>query len=300
MAAPNLRQIEAFKTVVEAGSVSRAAEVLGVSQPAVSKLIAQFEYAVGFAVFDRVRGRLVVRAEGMQLYEEVDRVFAGVRQIAEAARQIRSSHQRQLAIGVMPGLAHGFIHDVVAGFLAKRRDLQLTIHARSTQLIADWLVNNKLDIGFANMPVDHPMLNGKVLARHRLVCLLPPGHRLGARDVIRAPDLVGEPVIAFAEGSTTRTRVDQAFAAAGVTIEPAIIATAAPTVCEFVVRGLGLALCAPVYAPGFLDRVIVRPFEPAISIELVMATPRNHRNAKLAAQFAAEAERLVNDRFPSV
>ena len=72
----NLRQIEAFKAVMENGTVVRAAEVMHISQPAVTKLIRAFEWAAGFRVFDRVRGRLIPTAEGLSLYREVERVFA--------------------------------------------------------------------------------------------------------------------------------------------------------------------------------------------------------------------------------
>lgn len=297
MGVPNLRQIEAFKAVVEAGTVSRAADMLLISQPAVSKLIAHFEHAVGFPVFDRVRGRLVLNAEGIQLFEEVERVFAGVRQIANAARAIQSSREGHLAIGAMPGFAHGFIHEITESFLKKYPKLRITIHARSTQLIADWLVNGQLDIGFASIPEDHPLLECTVLARHSLICLLPPGHRLVKKETINFQDIAEEPFVAFQEGSMTRIRVERAMRDAGVEIEPRIVATSAPTVCEFVARGAGVALCAPVYARPYADRIAQKPFEPAIPTELVMATPRNHRNQKLTRALAREAQAVVDAQF---
>jgi hypothetical protein len=73
----NLRQIEAFKAVIEFGTVSRAAEVLNVSQPAVSKLLTHLEAATGLKLFDRRQGRLATTPQGMRLYEEIERIFAG-------------------------------------------------------------------------------------------------------------------------------------------------------------------------------------------------------------------------------
>ena len=75
----NLRQVEAFKAVIEYGTVSRAAEMMNVSQPATSKLIAHLEEDTGLRLFDRVKGRLVPTRHGMRLFEEIDRIFAGVR-----------------------------------------------------------------------------------------------------------------------------------------------------------------------------------------------------------------------------
>lgn len=293
MPSANLRQIEAFKAVVESGSVSRAAEVLRISQPAVSKLISHFEYAVGFAVFDRVRGRLVPTADGMMLYREVDRVFAGIQQITRSAEAIRSLKQGRLTVGVMPALANGFFQDVAAEFLRDRGDVQLYVHARSSQFIADWLVNGQLDIGFANIPVDHPLLDCEVLARHPLACLLPPGHALAAREIIRPEDLAGQPFVSFAEGSVTRTRVDQLFEERGIGREMRLQTTTASAVCEFVVRGLGVSLCDHLAASPWADRLAIRRFEPAVPIDLVMALPRQHRKAALTVKLADAARRVA-------
>jgi DNA-binding transcriptional LysR family regulator len=300
MPQPNLRQIEAFKAVVESGSVSRAAEVLRISQPAVSKLISHFEYAVGFAVFDRVRGRLVPTTEGMMLYREVDRVFAGIQQITRSAEAIRSLKQGQLMVGVMPALAGGFFQDVAAEFLRERPDVRLTVHARSSQFIADWLVNKQLDIGFANIPLDHPLLECEVLARNPLVCLLPNDHPLATRDTIRPEDLAGEPFISFGESSVTRTRVDQLFEERGIQRIMRIEATTAPAVCEFVIRGVGVSLCDRLPAEPWAGRLALRRFEPRIMLDLVMALPPNHRNAALSTALAETARRVAKRKLGRV
>ena len=101
----NLRQIEAFKAVIEHGTVSRAADILNVSQPAISKLIAHLEADAEVRLFDRVNGRLAPTERGMRLYQEIDRIFSGVQQIENAAEAIRREEQGRLVVGVMPALS---------------------------------------------------------------------------------------------------------------------------------------------------------------------------------------------------
>ena len=91
-----LRQVEAFKAVIEHGTVSRAAEIMHVSQPAMSKLIAHLEEDTGLTLFDRLKGRLAPTQRGMRLYEEIDRIFAGLRQVENAIDTIRRDQQRRL------------------------------------------------------------------------------------------------------------------------------------------------------------------------------------------------------------
>jgi DNA-binding transcriptional LysR family regulator len=120
----NLRQIEAFKAVVDCGTVSRAAEMMNVSQPAISKLIAHLEEDAGLRLFDRLKGRLAPTRRGMRLYEEVERIFAGVRQIENAIETIRRDEQRRLLIGVMPALSGSFIQQATSNFLAQQPDVR--------------------------------------------------------------------------------------------------------------------------------------------------------------------------------
>ena len=74
------RQIEAFRALVEGGTVTRAAELLHISQPAVSKQLANLEEDCGVALFDRTKGRLVLTDAGIRLYDEVSKIFVGVNQ----------------------------------------------------------------------------------------------------------------------------------------------------------------------------------------------------------------------------
>ena len=116
----NLRQIEAFKAVIENGTISRAAQILNISQPAMSKLIAHLEFDTGLRLFDRVKGRLAPSEHGMRLYDEVGRIFAGERQIENAVEAIRREEQGRLAIGVLAALASSFIQRVTTDFLQER------------------------------------------------------------------------------------------------------------------------------------------------------------------------------------
>ncbi|MBC7800259.1 MAG: LysR family transcriptional regulator, partial [Gemmatimonadaceae bacterium] len=85
----SFRQLEAFHAVMIGGSASRAAELLGISQPAVSRAIAELEQGTGFALFDRVRGRLVPTPEGRLFFAEVDVSFTGLDRLRAAAARIR-------------------------------------------------------------------------------------------------------------------------------------------------------------------------------------------------------------------
>ena len=84
----NLRQLEAFRAVILGQTVTRAAEMLCISQPAATRLIASLEEDIGFSLFDRIKGRLQPTPEAMTLYQEVQRSLLGVERIARTAQDI--------------------------------------------------------------------------------------------------------------------------------------------------------------------------------------------------------------------
>lgn len=85
------RQVEAFRGIMLTGSITLAAQMMNVTQPAVSRLIRDFEIAVDLRLFDRDGRRLVARAEAIRLYREVERFYLGLDHIGAIADDIRGS-----------------------------------------------------------------------------------------------------------------------------------------------------------------------------------------------------------------
>ncbi len=211
----NLRQVEAFKAVIENGTVSRAAAILNISQPAMSKLIAHLEEDTGLKLFDRVKGRLAPTARGMRLYEEIDRIFDGIRQVENAVDAIRREQEGQLLIGVMPALSGSFIQQATMSFLKDRPGVFCSVQSRSSQWIVDWLVTRKLDVGLISSRIDNPYIVDRVAdgasarsASWRATI------RWRASSVIRPNDLDDVPFISFDPESHTGQRIAPVFAGA--------------------------------------------------------------------------------------
>ena len=97
----NVREIDAFQAVMVCGTASRAADVLGISQPAVSKAIQSLEASIGFALFERVKGRLLPTPEGQLFHREVEQSFAGLARLRSAATRFRVRRSaRRLSVSI--------------------------------------------------------------------------------------------------------------------------------------------------------------------------------------------------------
>jgi len=277
----NLRQVEAFKAVIEYGTVSRAAEMMNVSQPAMSKLIAHLEEDTGLRLFDRLKGRLAPTRRGMRLYEEIDRIFAGVRQVENAIDTIRRDEQGRLLIGVMPALSGSFIQQATSNFLARQPDVFCSIQSRSSQWITDGLVSRKLDVGLVIAPIDNPYIVAEPMMGQPVVCILPLGHPLAVKTVIVPTDLVGVPFVSFDPESHTSQRVASALKAHDVELRTAMVVNVSPTLCEFVAAGVGVSLVHPLIVSGLREKLAIRRFEPTIQLDFQLCRIRDSRNARL-------------------
>jgi DNA-binding transcriptional LysR family regulator len=292
----NLRQIEAFKAMIENGTVSRAAEMLHISQPAMSKLIAHLEADTALKLFDRVKGRLAPTERGMRLYEEIDRIFAGVRQVENSVDAIRREEQGRLMVGVMPALSGSFIQQATMGFLQQHPNVYCSIQSRSSQWIADGLVTRKLDVGLVSSRIDNPYIVTEPLMEHPLVCIMPLDHPLAAKSVIQPEHLDGVPFISFDPESFSGQRIAKMFDACKIKANIVLIASVSPTLNEFVMAGLGVSLVHPLMVSGLQQRLAVRRFEPLITFDFQLCRSRESRNAGLVEAFLqqtrATAERI--------
>src|SRR4051812_27383298 len=123
----NPRQIEAFRTVIVTGGISNAARALNITQPAVSRLIQDLQYALGLTLFAKRGSRLVPTNEALSLYREVERQFVGLERIENAARNLREGRAGSLRVAALPAFNVGFLQRVVGAYLAQRPDLEIAL-----------------------------------------------------------------------------------------------------------------------------------------------------------------------------
>ena len=100
-----VRQLEAFRAVIQHGSVTGAAEALGLSQPAISKALALLETETGLSLFERRNRRLVPTAEALILHGEVDKMFLALTRIVGLSRELKSLAHGQLSVVSTPAIS---------------------------------------------------------------------------------------------------------------------------------------------------------------------------------------------------
>lgn len=291
--AVHLRQIEAFKAVIENGTVSRAAEVLNITQSGMSKLIAHLELDTGLELFERAKGRLIPTEQALRLYDEIGRIFSGVRQVENAIEAIRRERQGQLSVGVLFALSGPFIQRATTGFLQDQPNVFYSFQTRSSPWILDLVARRKLDIGLVGVGFSNPHVILEPLLEHPLVCVMPLDHPLAAKDTIEPKDLDAIPFISFDQESYTALDIARTLEAYGVSPKIVLTANMAPTLCEFVAAGTGVSLIHPLMASGFDGRIALRRFEPGLPSSIQLCRSPDCRNARLANAFAEQVKKTA-------
>ena len=288
----NLRQLEAFRAVMLPGSVTQAAAALHISQPAVSKLLADLEYHLGFPLFVRSKGvALTVTPEADVFFHEVERSFAGIAVLKRAAADIRNASTGTLRIAALPALAVSFLPSVITTFRRRHAGVSIQLQTRSSSTVRQWIANQQFDIGLATPARELPGIAMERFLRCPGACVLPPGHRLAEKQHIEPADLDGERFISLALEHQTRHRIDRVFEDAGVDRDMIIETQYAMTICALVLQGLGCSILNPITAADYVDRgLVVRPFKPEILFDYMLFTPKLRPMSQVAQAFIAVLE----------
>ncbi len=286
MASLSFRQVEAFRAVMIAGTTTGAAEILFISQPAVSRLLADFEEAVQVPLFERHKKRLLPTPEAMILFEEVEKSFVGIEKLARTAEELRSFHRGTLRIVSMPALAQGFMPRVVHDFMRDHKGVAVTLQVRSSQQVADWISTQHFDIGISAISVSDPAIEVQPLSESQLVCILPPGHPLAERDCIRPQDLQDEMFVSLGTEQSVRYKVDEVFEQARVSRQLMFDTQVSHVACSFVLAGTGVSLVDPMTALQFVPQgLVAKRFEPGISFRYNIIYPATRSRSRLAVEF---------------
>ena len=272
------RHLDVFRAVMRSGTATGAAALLGVTQPAVSRLLAQTEDRADFALFERLGGRLVPTARGQALYAETERLFAGVEEIAAICDRLRRNEPGRVQIASLPVLTLGLMPAVALVWSGAGGAQGLVIRSRVAGSVLALVTSRQVDIGLGFVLPRVPGVRSALLARTRALCAIPPGHPLADRPVIRAGDLHDQPFIALSREEGVQALVDRALRGSGahpreVAECPMITAAAA-----MAAAGVGLTLADGFSARPFLGGgLALRPFEPAVVFEYRVLWPEGVR-----------------------
>lgn len=281
----DLTQLRAVLAVRETGTVTRAAEQLGLSQPAVSRLIAALETELGFVVFERSRKRLVLSERGRQFLDEAQSAMRSMARLAVLAGELRRGSHGLLRVGAIAPLALGLVARAVALHTRKTPNVTIEIEVLGRQSQLEELRAGRIDIALAAMPFSGAGLRVEPILEADAVCLLRADHPLARRSVLGPADLADEALVLGRPESIVRQRLDDTFRQVNLVQRVASVVDNTPLVMALVASGVGPAVTHAFPEEALPLNVVTRRFRPRIPFTYAIVTQAGDARSAAIATF---------------
>lgn len=241
----NLNHLRIFRAVLEQGSITGAATALRISQPAVSRQLAEFESALGTRLVDRLPRGIRPTAAGEILGERARRIFAEEKAAERDIGELLGLHRGRLAVGASTTIGSYLVPQVFGDFLDLHPGVHLDLQIGNTRAVQNDVLDGNLDIGLTEGFADADALEAQVFLHDEMV-LIAGSHASGGPltgvDSLLASQLADLPFIVREPGSGTREVIDAALVEHGVVRSPRMVLGSTEAIKNAVVRGLGVAM----------------------------------------------------------
>jgi DNA-binding transcriptional LysR family regulator len=280
---------------MQTGSVTRAAELLSISQPAISKLLQSLEFDIGVTLFDRSRRRLTPTMEAARLHEHVDQFFKMANGVDGIANQLRSIGVGELRIASLPMLGIKFMPDLINRFCEAHKGLRVSLNVTGSRQVLTQIMSGQADIGFG-----HPSLGDEHITRESLaalpgVAILPHNHALATRDSLEPRDFENQPFISLGRENRIRHQIDGLFEKHNVTRQLDIETNYCDCACELVAGCSGVSIVDPFSASIARSRLVVKPMHPTINFAVDVLRPNSSPASLLVERFIRMARQRLSE-----
>ncbi|MCV9918528.1 MULTISPECIES: LysR family transcriptional regulator [Pseudomonas] len=237
-----LRHMEVFRAVMLTGSISAAAKMLYVSQPAVSKLIGYIEGRLAYRLFERINNRLVPTGEAQILFREVERVYQAALAVNECALSLGSGSQRNLRLSCSASLSTVVLPTALAQLKLESPSLNIEWQTSLMNEMPNQILSKKVDLSIAALPVVHDHLHSQAFMRGRMVVVMAGDHPLAQQPVLSLQQLEGQPLLLFRPDMPFGQLLAQQIEHHGLHLHSLLSFTNAVEAVALVKQGMGLSI----------------------------------------------------------
>ena len=282
------RMVEAFQAAMLHNGISAGADALGITQPAMSRLIADLQRSMGILLFAKNGRSIKPTQEAHALMAKVQQSFLGLEQIVDFSDQLRKQKLGQLSISAIPSIGHSILPAVIRQLREKFPDVFISLRVASYIEVARHVKTRQADIGLTADTLSLGDLETVAEFPSECVCIGTEKWLDPRSDHIHVGEFVNKPFIA--SSGTFQTRLNAWLGANGVQADAMIEASLFQSISDLCLEGLGIAVVDPMTAAKHQKRGgVALPLRPSIGYT-VYATAMS--DAKLSVP-AKELIRLV-------
>lgn len=211
-----LQHLITFCRVVETGGFSRAGELVGLSQPAVTRQVASLEADLGTPLLDRSSRQFRLTPAGELVYERARRLAQGVGELREAVADLVDHQRGRVCVGAVTAVGVGILPPILAEFSRRYPAVRVLVKAGRTAETLERVLQGEIDVAILPTPVSHPRLQAIPLVKDPVVVVCSPSKRETLPDPLPLEQLSQVEMITFQAPSRFRTFVDAVLEQHGV------------------------------------------------------------------------------------
>jgi DNA-binding transcriptional LysR family regulator len=235
-------QLSVFRSVAHYLSYSKAAEVLYLSQPAVSQQVKTLELALGLKLFARSGRGIVLTPAGQELLRHADRLLSMLAETALVVQEIHTLERGSVVIGASISAGTYVVPPLLGSFHTRHPRIHVTLLVAHRRTVEEDLLAHKIDLGVIGFIEERERFVVELLRPYELLMVAPPFHRLAGRSAISLHDLQEETLLMRERESVTRLATELHFARAGVPVPTSLELGNIEATKEGVAAELGIAV----------------------------------------------------------
>ncbi len=263
----NVRQLMIFRAVMRLGTVSAAARMMHLTQPAVTKALRHVEEDVGIALFLRIGGRLKPTPEAELFLQEVERLHGSIEAIDSLAAGMREGTVGRIAIAAASTLALSLIAPALGRIRNDHPGVEFDLRSYATKEVVDQVRDGHAELGIIDVFVDEPELQAIEFGEGEVICAMTSDHRLAGQKFIGADQLAGEPLILFGPETRIGLSAREALELERPVI-PAATVNQSAVACALAREKLGIALINSFFVlrSRMFPDLVYSPLRPRIAL----------------------------------
>ncbi len=252
----------ALQKIVETGSFTKAAELLGYTQPAMSQMISSLEKELSITLLYRSRYGIHLTIEGERLFPSIQKVVAGYQSMMEIAKEIKGLDCGTIRIGTVSSISCHWLPPLIKQFQELYPNVQFVLHQGDYSTIPEWVRTGEVDFGFVN-PDAIPVAKTKFIKTGELKAVFPLSHHLSNKAYVTLNDLVKEPFLLLEEGALSEPL--EAFKKAGLEPTVRLCVHDDYSILSMIELGLGVSILPELVLKKTAYKVAIRPIRPAVT-----------------------------------
>lgn len=288
-----LRHLKSFQAVADHLNFHRAAGELNLTQPALSRQIAQMEHELGRPLFIRDRKHVELTAAGKHLYRRVGAFLEGVEELMRETREVAEGRRGALAVGYTEASMSSFLPALLRALREALPEVSLHLRQEHSEQLAREVGLGRLDLAFISLPTPDTSLRSTLVAREEIGMVLPDNHRLAGRKQLALKDLKDERFILFPYRANPSLYTELLASCRRAGFAPREVEEADTRILavNMVAAGLGVSFLSPHLAHYCGEGTVFRPLKrPAPVMQFYLVEPRERAHPVLP-----EVKRLIQN-----